>query len=200
MPDNPHISGVILAGGQGRRLGNVDKARLRLGGQKLLEHAAARLGPQTEAAVVAGGETTLPGLALLKDDGGGPLSGLLAAYTHAGTSAVPPEWLVTAPVDSPFFPTDFVTRALGKAGDATDAVVGSSGDTLYPVCALWRRSALDRLPDHLAHNPDRSVRGFLDILRWLPLDYADRDDNPFFNINRVGDLIRARKHLARNRD
>jgi molybdopterin-guanine dinucleotide biosynthesis protein A len=200
MPDHPHISGLILAGGQGRRLGHVDKARLRLGGQTLLDHAAARLRPQCADVFVVGGETTLPGLALLDDDGGGPLSGLLAAFRHAGKSAAPPDWLVTVPVDSPFFPTDFVARALVIAEDDADVVVGSWGGTLYPVCALWRRAALGRLSDHLAQSADRSVRGFLDTLRWVSLDYADRSDNPFFNINRARDLLAARQHLARNPD
>ena len=107
------LFGVILAGGQGRRMGGADKALLRLAGVTLVARAVERLEPQVERLAISAngdaGRFGWLGLPVLADDEAkGPLSGVLAGMDWAaglGARAV-----VTVAVDCPFFPGDLVPQ------------------------------------------------------------------------------------------
>ncbi|HUV32504.1 MAG TPA: molybdenum cofactor guanylyltransferase [Devosiaceae bacterium] len=191
------IAAVILAGGGASRLGGVDKARVLVGGVPLLARVAERVGRQAETVAVAvpqgGAIHVRPGMAVIRDTlapPGGPLGGLAAAGVWAGKAVGPDALVLSAPVDTPFFPEDFASRAAALFDPEIDAVAGSHSGQVYPLCALWRVSALCRLPAHLAANPDdRRVFGFLDTLNWRPLACEAPPGNPFANANNVGDLV-----------
>ena len=106
------ITGVILAGGQGRRMGGADKGLQELGGRPMAAHVLERLAPQVGAVLISANrnleryaELGCPVLPDTLDGYAGPLAGLQAALAQATTPL-----LVTAPCDSPFLPADLVAR------------------------------------------------------------------------------------------
>ncbi len=185
------ISGVVLAGGLGRRMGSVDKGQQMFLGRPLTAWVADRLAPQVdellinanrnEAAYAALGfpviADRLPGFA-------GPLAGLHAALAHARHPLV-----ATAPCDSPFLPTDLVARlaaALHKSG-ATIAFARCNGRS-HPVFCLCRRVVLPALEQTI-------LNGELRFERWIRAQHhvdVDFDDQPeaFANINTAEELTR----------
>lgn len=116
MPDEVvRITGVILAGGRGRRMGGVDKGLQELRGRPLLAWVIARFGPQVDELLLIntnrnGDRYTVFGHRVLADQipgFAGPLAGVHAALTAATHSL-----LATAPCDAPFLPDDLVLRLL----------------------------------------------------------------------------------------
>ncbi|RMF07441.1 MAG: molybdenum cofactor guanylyltransferase MobA, partial [Alphaproteobacteria bacterium] len=105
------VVGVLLAGGQSRRMGGGDKCLLELGGRPLLAHAIERLRPQVTALVLnANGDPRrfsafgLPVTADPVEGFAGPLAGVLAGIDWAQVHAPESRWIVTAASDTPFFP------------------------------------------------------------------------------------------------
>ncbi len=185
------IFGVILAGGAGRRMGGVDKATLRLAGRSLVAHAVDRLEPQVERlAISANGDParlSALGLPVLADaQSQGPLSGVLAALDWAapfGATAV-----VTAAVDTPFFPGDLVPRLI-MASDPSGIALARSGGNDHPTFGLWPVTLRDELRVFLDSGVKASVRAFADARGAARADFPD--DGSFLNLNTPEDLSRA---------
>lgn len=185
------IFGVILAGGAGRRMGGADKATLRLAGRSLAAHAVDRLEPQVERlAISANGDParlSALGLPVLADtQSQGPLSGVLAALDWAaplGATAV-----VTAAVDTPFFPGDLVPRLI-LGSDPSGIALARSGGNDHPTFALWPVGLRDDLRAFLASGAKTSVRTFADARGAGRADFPD--DGAFMNLNTPDDLSRA---------
>ena len=111
-PAERRITGVLLAGGQGSRMGGVDKGLVELAGRPMAAHALARLAPQVDELIINANQNLAAwqafGHPVFGDDIGGfagPLAGLHAALVRARHPLV-----VTAPCDSPFLPADLVER------------------------------------------------------------------------------------------
>lgn len=190
------IFGVILAGGEGRRMGGADKALLRLGGVTLAERAAARLGPQVaRLAISANGDPVrlgFLGLPVLPDppDMGpsrGPLSGVLAALdwaAAAGAAAV-----ASVAVDTPFFPADVVARLGAAAASAGGGpALAESGGRCHPTFGLWPVGLRHDLRAALARGEAR-VAAFADRHGAARAVFAA--DDAFLNLNTPADLARA---------
>jgi molybdopterin-guanine dinucleotide biosynthesis protein A len=183
--------GAILAGGAGRRMGGADKAFLALGGRTLLDHALARLGPMAgEIAISANGDParfSAYGLPVLTDPPGrsfGPLSGLLQACRHAEARGIAE--VLTAPVDTPFFPSDLA------AGLAPAPAIAATASGLHPAFGLWRAADADLLERRLGEG--------LRALRDWAAERGARiaifpDESAFFNINAPEDLAAAEARL-----
>jgi len=185
------IFGVILAGGQGRRMGGRDKATLLLAGRSLAAHAVDRLEPQVERlAISANGDPArlaALGLPVLPDDQPqGPLSGVLSALDWAAPYGA--THVVTAAVDTPFSPGDLVPR-LWLAGDGRLAVASSAG-RWHPTFALWPRSLRGALRDYLATGGAR-VMAFCEAHGAVEAPFPASDPDPFTNLNTPADLARA---------
>ncbi len=191
------IFGVILAGGAGRRMGGADKALLRLAGQSLITRAIARLEPQVERlAISANGDAARFagfGLPVLPDATPlGPLAGVLAALAWAtplGATAV-----VTAAVDSPFFPGDLVPQ-LCLAAESSPAGSSPSGLALahaakdHPTFALWPVALAPALADFLTSGAKPRVLDFLARHHATRAQFPD--EAAFDNLNTPEDLTRA---------
>lgn len=187
---------IILAGGTGQRLGGILKANIRVGGVTLLERLTRQLSPQcTQVHVTTGTHgpelfATEEGTVRIADPGRGPAAGFVAALEYLRRADEQPEFVVTAAVDTPFFPADFLQRAMERIA-CQDAVIGAYKGRNYPTNSLWRFSSLKSLV-HTVANPDRgpSFFSFLDHLRWETLDYdAWETENPFLNVNTMTDLL-----------
>ncbi|MGP3697841.1 molybdenum cofactor guanylyltransferase MobA [Rhodobacter sp. NSM] len=189
------LFGLILAGGQGRRMGGTDKAFLALAGKPLVQFAVERLGPQVEElAISANGDPArfaALGLPVLADEHPqGPLSGVLAGLRWAAAAGA--DALVTAPVDTPFLPGDLAPR-LWLAGDGGCAVA-EAGGRVHPACGLWPVALAGDLSDWLAAGEAR-VMGF--AARHGAARAGFPDENAFLNLNAPDDLARAESMLRK---
>ena len=117
MIDTKDITGLILAGGRGSRMGGVDKGLQNHLGMPLAMHALLRLGPQVGEIMINAnrnlGAYEAMGVPVWPDtlpDYAGPLAGFLAGLEHCETP-----YLVTVPCDSPLFPDDLVQRLATSA-------------------------------------------------------------------------------------
>lgn len=191
------ISAVILAGGQGTRIGG-GKPMLMLGGTTLLDRAIDYALTQSDLVAIAVRDAQQVGgvsVPTIHDDAAieGPLAGLVSALgfaVHEGAGAV-----LTLPADMPFLPSDFATRlAKGLAGNR--AAVAKSCGHLHPVCGLWRTEAVDSVPAYLASDR-RSLRGFAEAVGYVAVDWPSDPEDPFFNINTPVDLASAEQRLQR---
>ena len=184
------IFGVILAGGQARRMGGADKALVRLGGQPLIRHVLARLSPQVEdLAISANGDPARfsdLGCTVLADaDPLGPLSGILAALRWAGAKGAAA--VVSAPVDAPFLPGDLVAQLLLAGGGGTAIATADGRD--HPVCALWPVALAGNLAGFLASGAKPKVTAFTDAQGAARAPFPD--PAAFINLNTPADLARA---------
>lgn len=183
---------VVLAGGEGRRMGGRKPLR-RVGSLSLVAHALARARAWSSNVAVAvrsadqvAGEADAP---LILDDPAiaGPAAGLASAFDFSRRTGA--ARLLILPCDAPGLPADLLARledALDLQGDALVAMA-SSGGTLHPVCALWRVAAGDRLAAYLASGR-RSLRGFAADCGMQVVDWEAADPDPFANANTPEDL------------
>jgi molybdopterin-guanine dinucleotide biosynthesis protein A len=193
------IAGCVIAGGLSRRMGE-DKAFLQLGGGTLVARAVKRLGAQvTMLAINSNGEPARladlgsPVLADVIPNHPGPLAGVLTAMTwaHAQGKA----WVVTVPVDTPFFPRDLVAR-LAAAVAGHDVAVATSNRHRHPLFTLWPVKLADVVRHALVDKDERRVNAVLDRYALGLAEWATEPFDPFFNINTPEDLAKARRIMA----
>ena len=139
------ISGLILAGGRGTRMGHVDKGLQPFGGTTMVAHVLARLEPQVATVAINANRNVdtyaACGVPVWPDDTpdyAGPLAGLQAGLRRCATT-----YLLTAPCDSPFLPADLAERLLEglRANDADLAVAVTEENgrrQVHPVFCLLK--------------------------------------------------------------
>lgn len=202
--DRKATLGVILAGGQGRRLGGCDKALLALGDRSLLARTAARLAPQTGALLLsANGDPArfAPfGLPVAGDGeaaGEGPLAGLLAACAWAERRGGIRD-LLTVPVDAPFFPADLAARlAAARRQAGAELAYAVRGEMRHPTFALIALSLAAPLRALFAAGERRLERAFR-ALGAAGADFTDLSPDPFLNLNTWADVREALARLGEN--
>ena len=184
------VSGIVLAGGQGRRMGGVDKGLVHLRGKPMVAWVLERLAPQVGEIVINANQNLEAyaafGHRVVPDDVGGfagPLAGL-----HAGLAAVAHELAVTVPCDSPFLPADLVARLRAALG-ANELAVAKTGDQSHPVFSLVRRSVHAHLGAFLADG-GRKIDAWYASLKVVEVPFDDEAD-AFRNINTREELGQA---------
>ncbi len=188
------VSGIVLAGGQGRRMGGVDKGLQALRGRPMIAAVLERLAPQVDEVLINANQNLEAyarfGYRVVTDEVGGfagPLAGLASGMKLASRALV-----VTVPCDSPFLPTDLVARLHAELdAKRADLAVAKTGAQAHPVFALARRRLLANLESFLA-------AGGRKIDAWYaPLDVVEVpfDDQPdaFSNINTRDELATFEK-------
>jgi molybdopterin-guanine dinucleotide biosynthesis protein A len=178
------ITGVVLAGGQGRRMGGVDKGLIELDGRPLVAHVIERLAPQVGALLINANQNRERyeafGAPVVADAVGGfagPLAGLDAAMAHALS-----DYVVTVPCDSPFLPADLVPRlAAGLAANSAQIAVAKTFSQPHPVFALVRRDVREHLARFLADG-GRKIDAWYATLATVEVAFDDEAD-AFRNIN-----------------
>ncbi|MSO90658.1 MAG: molybdenum cofactor guanylyltransferase [Acetobacteraceae bacterium] len=190
------VVAIVLAGGEGRRLGGADKALLDLGRRTVLAHLLARLTPQVSCvAISANGDLarfTPYGLPVLPDGdfmGQGPLAGLLAGLDWAAGQGA--DVLLSVPCDTPFIPSNLVARLVPAPSCAA-----SSGRTHHLV-AFWPVEARGRLRLLLEQPGPRDVGKFAASLGARTVAFSPLPWDAFLNINTPGAARRAAR-IARN--
>lgn len=189
------ITGLVLAGGRGSRMGGVDKGLQNHRGLPLALHALLRLGPQVGAAMVNANRNLAAyesfGVPVWPDalpDFPGPLAGLMTGLEHCETP-----WLVTVPCDTPDFPEDLVER-LAAAAAAEDAEIAmaaapdaESGGAMrpQPVFVLVRAELAESLIRFL-QSGERKVDRWTARHRTVLVPFDDAA--AFFNANTPDEL------------
>jgi molybdopterin-guanine dinucleotide biosynthesis protein A len=183
------ITGLILAGGQGRRMGGVDKGLQHLRGRPMAQWVLERLAPQVDEVLINANQNVAAyaalGCPIVTDTVtgfAGPLAGLQSGLTRARH-----ELVATVPCDSPFLPHDLVARlrtALESAG--ADLAVARTGAQPHPVFCLCRRDLLGHLTAYLAAG-GRKIDVWYADLRVAEADFGD-DAAAFANINTLEEL------------
>lgn len=198
------VAGVILAGGQSRRMGGGDKCLRTLGGQTILSRIIARAETQARPLVLnANGDPTrfaeyrLPVAQDVIEGFAGPLAGILTGMDWVSANAPRSAWMASFASDAPFFPLDMVPRMLAAA-EAADAnlVCAQSGGRNHPVFGLWSMALREDLRQAVVEEELRKVdrwtaRHRLVTVTFDPLETEQGTLDPFFNTNRPDDLIEA---------
>ncbi|MEO8155039.1 MAG: molybdenum cofactor guanylyltransferase MobA [Rhizobacter sp.] len=200
MVERSRITGLVLAGGQGSRLGGIDKGLQDFAGQPLAQHALQRLAPQVGHVMISAnrhldiyrgmGADVWPDAS---SEGAyeGPLAGFLSGLAHCETP-----YLVTVPCDCPHFPIDLVQRlALALETEAADVAIAALRHDgklqLEPAFCLMKRELHPSLQRYLQ-------TGQRKIERWTAEQHRTTvmfDDAPaFFNINTPEELAMLRSH------
>ncbi|MBI2306205.1 MAG: molybdenum cofactor guanylyltransferase [Rhodocyclales bacterium] len=183
------ITGVVLAGGQGRRMGSVDKGLRMFRGRPLAAWAVERLAPQVDELFISANRNAevyagfgYPVLGDVVAGYAGPLAGLHAALAHATHPLV-----ATVPCDSPFLPNDLVARLAAALADggATIAIARTGGQP-HPVFCLCRRELLPGLSDYLARG-ERRFETWFRAQAAIEVAFDDQAE-AFTNINTDAEL------------
>lgn len=190
--DTSQITGLILAGGRGTRMGTIDKGLQLFRDAPMALHVLMRLSPQVGYIMINANQNIAPyegfGVPVWQDEMqgfAGPLAGLQTGLIHCET-----DYLVTAPCDSPFLPTDLVQRLADgleeNNADLAVAVTGS-GDTrqAHPVFCLVKASLLPHLTLYLQEG-GRKFDKWYSSLAVAEVHFDDED--AFRNINTLDDL------------
>lgn len=194
--DSQQITGLILAGGRGSRMGQVDKGLQILRGMPMAMHVRNRLAPQVGQLIINANQNLSEYAALGApvwpdqiEGYAGPLAGLQAGLTHCQTP-----YLVSAPCDSPFLPLDLVERlALALFNAKAELAVASTMEMrqgqlckqAHPVFSLMKASLLPHL-DVFLQNGGRKVDAWYASLKVVEVNFDDTA--AFRNINTLDEL------------
>lgn len=189
-----NITGVILAGGRGTRMGGADKGWIEFAGEPLVTHVLRRLQPQVNEILISanrnieeyarfGHRVIADDRTVTNEDFPGPLAGVLSALTHARN-----EFVLIVPCDAPQLPLDLAQRlltALQKNG--TRAAYAHDGQRPQPTFALLHTDLRSGLGNAL-HSGTRKMETWLTGIGACLVDFSDCPQ-AFVNINAPDDLL-----------
>lgn len=185
------ITGVILAGGLGRRMGGIDKGLQELRGRPMAQWVVERLAPQVDELLINANQNgeryAAFGHRVVPDqipDFAGPLAGL-----HAALSAAMHPLVATAPCDSPFLPADLIARLHDAlTANSADLAVARTFDQAHPVFCLCKREVLPHLTGFL-ESGGRKIDRWYATLKVVEVAFDDEAE-AFENINTREELSR----------
>ena len=188
------ITGLVLAGGQGRRMGNVDKGLQLLRGKPMVAWVLERFAPQVSEVLINANQNIDDyarfGCRVVPDEIGGyagPLAGL-----HAGLKIAAHPFLATVPCDSPFLPADLVQRLHDVLIEVhADVAVAKTGTQPHPVFSLVRSSVLGHLTQFL-DGGGRKIDAWYASLKVIEVPFDDQPE-AFSNINTREELAEFEK-------
>lgn len=187
------ITGLILAGGAGSRMGGSDKGLVLFEDKPMIVHAIERLAPQVGPLIINANRNAdiyagfgFPVVADAPNAQGeayaGPLAGLLAGLRAATT-----DWVLTVPCDSPHFPLDLAQRCIAaQAGNAcADLFSVRTPVQTHPVFMLVHKELMHTLAAFL-DSGERKLGFWQKQNGVVPVDFAD--EAAFANLNTPEEL------------
>lgn len=176
------VTGLILAGGQGRRMGGQDKGLVTLAGKPLVSFVHERLTGQVAEVMISANRhlddyRRLGGRVVSDGEAGyhGPLMGI-----YSGLRAATTPWVMVVPCDTPLLPPDLVAQMAGAMGRHHIAVA-HDGERLHPVVMLLQRRLAADLGHALAAG-ERKIRCWIERHPWIPVQLPGGAD-AFINLN-----------------
>ena len=188
------VTGLILAGGKGSRMGGVDKGLQAFRGKRLVDHVYERLAPQVGGIIINANQNQEAyrtfGVRVVSDaiaGFAGPLAGM-----HAGLSVSKRPFLASVPCDSPFLPEDLIARLYARIDETgAELAVAKTGEQPHPVFSLMRRGVLEHLSDFLKEG-GRKIDAWYASLNIVEVVFDDEAD-AFSNINTLDELASYEK-------
>jgi molybdopterin-guanine dinucleotide biosynthesis protein A len=197
VPESSDITGLVLAGGRGSRMGGVDKGLQNFNGMPLALHTLLRLQPQVGELMVNANRNLSAyesfGAPVWPDvlaDYAGPLAGFLTGLERCETG-----WLVTVPCDTPLFPQDLVAR-LAQAAEREGAEIAMAAAREedgqlrpQPVFSLLRRDVMESLV-RFTQGGGRKIDAWTAQHKTVlvPFDLPGDEPRAFFNANTLAEL------------
>jgi molybdopterin-guanine dinucleotide biosynthesis protein A len=191
------VTGIVLAGGRGSRLGGVNKALLEIGGSTTLERTLAVVADVAEETILVVNDDSLagtPSVRFVRDPE--PHAGVLPALLAALEAATQPLAALVA-CDMPFLNGPLLRWLVDRSAEF-DVVIPTVGDQLQPMHAIYRRDACRAAIAAALARGDRRMISFLDAVQVCrvaedELRRLDPELRSFFNINTAEDLAEARR-------
>jgi len=184
LSDTREITAVVLAGGQGQRMGGMDKGWVNFQGRPMIHHVLEQISPQVQSVLINANRSLEEYQSLghqvvedIEQGYHGPLMGMLTGLTHAKT-----DWVLFVPCDIPLLPKDVVEKLNeAVAKNDVDVAVVHDGERLQPVISLMRRSLLPSLDAWLAEGKRKIDRWYMQHrMVVVPFDSPEED---FMNLN-----------------
>ena len=181
------VTGLILAGGRGHRMGGTDKGWVVYEGRPLIASVVERLAPQVTALLISANRNVQRYAELatvVEDDNSatngtpfsGPLIGVLSGLRRSRT-----EWVAIVPCDAPRLPADLVARLTSAASAAAASAACARVNTrLQPMFAVVRTNLLDDLTRAVISG-ERAMHRWLESIGVVPVDFDEAE--AFANIN-----------------
>ena len=197
------VCGLLLAGGQSRRMGGGDKCLQTLNGKSLLARVIKCARPQVDHIILnANGDVARfdsYGLTVVKDvvDGfAGPLAGILTGLEWVRENRPDCHWVASFACDAPFIPDNLVSRLSDAIAEKNGAFVcGSADGRDQPVFGLWPVALAGDLRSAVVKEGIRKVDIWTDRYHLVRANWSIDPIDPFLNVNRPSDLAEAEKVL-----
>lgn len=189
---------MILAGGKSRRMNFNDKSLQKINKYSLIDRVIVRAKKQVDYLLINSNSDHIKNnyneYIVIKDTikgNLGPLAGVLSGLEWIKKKDSEINWLITFPVDSPFFPTDLVDIFLSHVNEE-QIIVAESNSRIHPVFAMWNKNLIPYLKETL-NNRNLKIDEFTKNFKMKVVKFPFIDYDPFFNINNQDDLIKAKK-------
>ena len=189
---------MILAGGKSRRMNFNDKSLQKINKYSLIDRVIVRAKKQVDYLLINSNSDHIKNnynkYIVIKDTikgNLGPLAGVLSGLEWIEKKDSEINWLITFPVDSPFFPTDLVDIFLSHVNEE-QIIVAESNSRIHPVFAMWNKNLIPYLKETL-NNRNLKIDEFTKNFKMKVVKFPFIDYDPFFNINNQDDLIKAKK-------
>jgi molybdopterin-guanine dinucleotide biosynthesis protein A len=189
---------MILAGGKSRRMNFNDKSLQKINKYSLIDRVIVRAKKQVDYLLINSNSDHIKNnyneYIVIKDTikgNLGPLAGVLSGLEWIKKKDSEINWLITFPVDSPFFPSDLVDIFLSHVNEE-QIIVAESNSRIHPVFAMWNKDLIPYLKETL-NNRNLKIDEFTKNFKMKVVKFPFIDYDPFFNINNQDDLIKAKK-------
>lgn len=189
VSDIQSIAGVILSGGQGSRMGSLDKGLQSYRDRPLIAHVIARFAAQVDDLLVSANRNIAQyeqfGYPVVEDDTpgfAGPLAGIQSALRRSHHAL-----LATVPCDAPHLPLDLVKRLRAPLlNESLDLAIARTIDRAHPVFCVLRKRLLPHL-EHYLDDGGRKFQSWYQLLRFVEVSFDDQPE-AFANLNTLQDL------------
>lgn len=192
------VTGVVLAGGLARRMGQQDKGLIPFNGQALISYALAAMKPVADEVLISANRNRdhyrnfgYPVIGDGNNQFDGPLAGILAAMQTAQSPR-----LLIMPCDSPLVKSEHLQRLLSALTDDTDIAVAYDGERLHPVFAALKTHLQTDL-QHYLHSGERKVQSWFGRHALVKVDFSDSPE-VFANINTPEELQALQQVIAQD--
>ncbi|CAI3939273.1 Molybdopterin-guanine dinucleotide biosynthesis protein A (MobA) (PDB:1E5K) (PUBMED:32239579) [Commensalibacter communis] len=187
IKQKPIITGVILAGGEGRRMGRKNKGLIPLNDRPLIQHVIKRLHPQLDHILISANEDIATyqelGFPVISDHADfknkGPLAGILSttAFIPRSTDAV-----LIVPCDTPFLPIHLVSLLVNNLYTQTEYEIAYAATTsqIHPSIFLYKPTINNQLAAHL-NQQQYSLKSW--IFKHNAVKTIFEDEHAFTNMN-----------------
>jgi len=195
-------TGIILAGGESKRLNNVEKSNLLVGDKRIIERMMTVFEKLFSEIILVSNHPTayLEWDAMVVKDLYSTRSSLTGI--HSGLFYTKTEHAFIAACDTPFLKMDLIKTIVQQVDHGIDVVLPRTALGIEPLCAVYSRRCLQAVENAIERN-NFKIRNFFNKLKVKEIPASvlrkiDPDLVSFFNINTPDDLEKANRMISKN--